>query len=188
MKEDKTRKNDKKNYETIISFEDNKLTSNKFNSFYYNILIDYLLGKSHRSFFSNTIELFYPTKKRIKKKSIEEQKHILVKQLLASNINPVVFDVLLSNEINRRLKVKFGVTFLIFTLIITISSYAIVIFDGIYNWKISSIAITALIIETPIQFVGLLYIIARNLFPSANNEQSNINIPVTLHKNIDKIS
>jgi hypothetical protein len=30
---------------------------------------------------------------------------------------------------------------------------------------ISDVAITALIVETPIQFIGLLYIIVRNLFP-----------------------
>jgi hypothetical protein len=100
-----------------------------------------------------------------RQKSIEERKIAIVKQLLESDIDPGLFDVLLQNEVDRRLKVRFGVTFLILTFLFTTASYAIVIFDGAYEWNISEVAITALIIETPIQFIGLLYIIARNLFP-----------------------
>ena len=88
-----------------------------------------------------------------------------MKELTDSGIDLVVFDTLLSNEIDRRLKTRFGLAFLALTFLFTAASYSIVIFDGIYEWKISEVAITALIIETPIQFIGLLYIIARNLFP-----------------------
>lgn len=120
---------------------------------------------------SNLVSLF-SSDARERKKSLEEEKHLLVKSLLEADIDPVVFDVLLSNEINRRLKVQFGVAFLILTVLFTAVSYAIVILDGIYFWGISEVAITALIIETPIQFVGLLYIIARNLFPDASNDNN----------------
>lgn len=105
-----------------------------------------------------------------RRKSIEERKIEIVKQLLESDIDPGLFDVLLQSEVDRRLKVRFGVTFLILTFLFTTASYAIVILDGIYKWNISEIAITALIIETPIQFIGLLYIIARNLFPQSGGE------------------
>lgn len=98
-------------------------------------------------------------------KTLAEEKVTLVKELIESGIDPAAFDVLISNEMNRRLKVRFGVAFLVLTLLFTAASYSIVILDGIHEWKISSVAITALIIETPIQFIGLLYIIARNLFP-----------------------
>jgi hypothetical protein len=98
-------------------------------------------------------------------KSLEEKKIEIIKQLLESDIDPKLFDVLIQNELDRRLKVRFGITFLLLTFIFTTASYCIVIFDGIYRWNISEIAITALIIETPIQFIGILYIIARNLFP-----------------------
>ena len=116
-----------------------------------------------------------------KEKNLEEKKTKLVKELLASEIDPQTFDILLENEIDRRLKVKFGITFLCFTFIFTATSYAIVVLDGVYSWGISEGAITALIIETPIQFIGLLYIIARNLFPQTsmkdrvyrNDKQSN---------------
>jgi hypothetical protein len=51
------------------------------------------------------------------------------------------------------------------TVAFTVVSYLVVIFNSLFNWGIGQVAITALIIETPIQFIGILYIIARNLFP-----------------------
>jgi len=104
------------------------------------------------------------------RKSLDEEKIGIVKQLLESNIDPQIFDVLIQSEVDRRLKVRFGVTFLVLTFLFTTASYAIVILDGIYKWNISKVAITALIIETPVQFIGLLYIIARNLFPQTGSE------------------
>jgi hypothetical protein len=104
------------------------------------------------------------------RKSVEEQKTALVKELLEAGIDPLVFDSLLSNEIDRRLKVRFGIAFLTLTLLFTAASYVIVILNAIYNWGIPTVAITALIIETPIQFIGLLYIIARNLFPQLESK------------------
>lgn len=141
----------------------------KYSHLYTRILANSLLDSSIPS--SVLLSLF-SKEEREKKKSLEEEKHALVKQLLESDIDPVAFDVLLSNEINRRLKVRFGVAFLVLTSLFTASSYAIVILDGIYGWHISAAAITGLIIETPIQFAGLLYIIARNLFPSSPAEDS----------------
>ena len=99
------------------------------------------------------------------RRNFEQRKSDLVKQLLASGIDPLLFDSLLGNEIDRRLKTRFGVAFVVLTFVFTGVSYAIVILNGVYQWKISDVAITGLIIETPLQFIGLLYIIARNLFP-----------------------
>ena len=182
MKEEKNSQKKSKTEDILINFNKNIAWSSNL---YSKILVDYFFNKSQKSFYSEILNLFSdPTTK--KKKSLEEKKHLLVKQLLASDIDPVAFDVLLSNEINRRLKVRFGVAFLVFTLLFTIASYAIVVFDGIFDWGISNIAITALIIETPIQFVGLLYIIARNLFPSSNNEQTNVSGTFILENKEDK--
>lgn len=105
-------------------------------------------------------------------KSIEEQKSDLVSKLLAAGIDPLVFDILLSNEIDRRLKTRFGIAFIILTFLFTAASYCIVILNGPMQLRISDNAITGLIIETPIQFVGLLYIIARNLFPDGKSTKS----------------
>ena len=104
------------------------------------------------------------------KKNLEEKKIDIIRQLLESDIDPQLFDILVQNEVDRRLKVRFGVVFLVLTFLFTTSSYAIVILDGILKWNISNVAITALIIETPIQFIGLLYIIARNLFPQGDSK------------------
>jgi hypothetical protein len=122
-------------------------------------------------------------KRARKKRSIAERKTKLVKELIESGIDPVAFDVLISNEINRRLKIRFGLAFLLLTFLFTAASYSIVIFDGIYGWQISEVAITALIIETPIQFIGLLYIIARNLFPQRTEENSNSGAGAVRNKN-----
>ena len=145
----------------------------KSNPAFTKVLVDYLWDRSTSSVYSDLLSLV-SSKARQKKQSLEEEKHKLVKELLESDIDPVSFDILLSNEINRRLKVRFGVAFLILTLLFTIASYSIVVLDAIYKWGISEVAITALIIETPIQFIGLLYIIARNLFPSSQNENNKI--------------
>ncbi len=103
-----------------------------------------------------------------KKKSLAEEKTELMRELAKLDVDPETFDALLTNELDRKLKVNFGVAFLVLTCLFTVASYAIVILDSVYIWGISEIAITALIIETPIQFIGLLYIIARNLFPQSN--------------------
>lgn len=105
-----------------------------------------------------------------RKRTVEEEKAALVKDLLKSGIDPALFDSLLSNEINRRLKVHFGVYFLLLTCLFTAASYAIVVYNAVYQWKISEVAITALIIQAPIQLIGILYIIARNLFPNADKK------------------
>jgi hypothetical protein len=101
-------------------------------------------------------------------KSIEERKTELVVALQKAKIDPLVFDALLSEEIDRRLKQRFGYAFLFLTFIFTAGSYAIVVLNSIQKWEIPDTAIIALIIETPIQFIGLLYIIARNLFPQSD--------------------
>jgi hypothetical protein len=106
---------------------------------------------------------------RERKKSLAEEKTKLMRELAKLDVDPETFDTLLTNELDRKLKVNFGIAFLVLTCLFTVVSYAIVILDAIYNWKISEIAITALIIETPIQFIGLLYIIARNLFPQSRS-------------------
>lgn len=108
-----------------------------------------------------------------RRETIQELTTALVTKLAAAGVDPLLFDSMVSNEINRRMKVQFGITFLIFTFFFTTVSYAIVVLDGIYKWGIAPGAITALIIETPLQFVGLLFIIARNLFPQPNNSSVN---------------
>jgi hypothetical protein len=112
-----------------------------------------------KSFFAPSLISFKP------KSQVAKEKAELIKELADLDVDPSVFDVLLSNELDRKLKVGFGASFLFLTCLFTAASYGIVVFDAIYEWGISEIAITALIIETPIQFIGLLYVIARNLFP-----------------------
>ena len=115
----------------------------------------------------------YDNKTREERRTFEERKSDLVKQLLASGIDPLIFDSLLSNEMDRRLKTRFGAAFLVLTFLFTGMSYAIVVFNGVYQWKITEVAITGLVIETPLQFIGLLYIIARNLFPDSGRSGRN---------------
>ena len=95
----------------------------------------------------------------------EKRKAELVGELEHGKIDPVTFDSLLTNEMNRRLKTRFGHLLLALTVLFTAASYVIVILNGRLGWNISEVAMTALVIEIPIQFFGLLYIVARNLFP-----------------------
>jgi len=96
----------------------------------------------------------------------------ILKKLEEYDIDPVMYNMLEQNETDRKLKKEFGQQFIILTIAFTLLSYAIVILDGIRGWHISPTAITALIIETPIQFIGILYIIARNLFPQRSSEKA----------------
>lgn len=96
----------------------------------------------------------------------------VAKELKEAGIDLLQFDILQSSELDRKLKRSFGYLFLILTLFFTAASYLIVVFNSINGWHIPEKAITALIIETPIQFIGLLYIIARNLFPQGKSKFS----------------
>lgn len=102
---------------------------------------------------------------REKKLDVREVQLKLLHDLTTAGIDPTLFDLMLSSELDRNLKKQFGIAFFVATLAVTAASYAVIIFNAINHWAISEIAITALIVETPIQFIGLLYIIARNLFP-----------------------
>ena len=96
-----------------------------------------------------------PEKREERRKTIAEETAVLVKALIEAGIDPVAFDALISNEINRRLKVRFGGWFLFLTFLFTAASYSIVILDSIYKWNISHVAITALILKAPFPIVVL---------------------------------
>ena len=112
--------------------------------------------------------LFGGERRRQKAQEIRENQLILLRTLTEAGIDPHLFDLMLSSELDRNLKKQFGVAFLVATVFFTLLSYGVIVFNAIDKWGITDIAITALIVETPIQFIGLLYIIARNLFPQAS--------------------
>lgn len=97
--------------------------------------------------------------------NVRREQLTLLQELSTAGIDPKLFDLLLSNELDRNLKRRFGYAFFVATLVFTAASYGVIVLNGIFRWGVSEVAITALIVETPIQFIGLLYIIARNLFP-----------------------
>jgi hypothetical protein len=109
--------------------------------------------------------IFFGRNERI---DLREEQLKLLKDLTEAGIDPKLFDLLLSAELDRNLKKQFGVAFFVATIFFTLLSFGVVVGNGVYKWGISDMAITGLIIETPLQFIGLLYIIARNLFPQAN--------------------
>jgi|GEM_PF-3454481 len=90
----------------------------------------------------------------------------ILKDFQDSSIDAETLDVLLTSEVNRNLKKKFAWVFAWFALISILLSYSLVALNKPLSLGISEIAMTALIIEAPIQFIGILYIVANNLFPS----------------------
>ena len=111
---------------------------------------------------SHTVDRPGDTKGRV---DAREAQLKLLQGLSAAGIDPYLFDLMLSNELDRNLKKQFGVAFLLGTIFFTLLSYGVIVANSVFKWGINDTAITALIVETPIQFIGLLYIIARNLFP-----------------------
>jgi hypothetical protein len=69
----------------------------------------------------------------------------LLQELTASGIDPRLFDLMLSNELDRNLKRQFGVAFFMATIFFTIGSFAVIILNSIFKWGISDLAITTLI-------------------------------------------
>jgi len=118
---------------------------------------------------ANWIDALFPNRRNKPADSEGREKELLalVQALLDEDIDIERFAAFLSADQDRQLKRKFANRFLVATALFTILSYAVVILDRVFKLEISQTAITSLIIEIPIQFVGLLYIIARNLFPSS---------------------
>ena len=81
-------------------------------------------------------------------------------------VDPVIFDILLNNETNRRLKKNFGIAFVSLTTLFALISYGIIIFAAVYQWQLPPVSLIALAVEAPLQMIGILYIMARNLFPT----------------------
>lgn len=112
---------------------------------------------------------FFSRRRREQRETVEQQLAARFEELGQAGIDPELFDSLLSNEIDRQLKKSFGITFIVLAVLFAIVSYVTVLLDAIFDLGISTIAITAIVIEIPIQFFGLLYIIAKNLFPNDSN-------------------
>jgi hypothetical protein len=111
-------------------------------------------------------DLMWPSPSLLgRSKSWQSEQLALVRELLRSNIDPVAFDALVSRELDRRMKLRFGYCFLALTALFTAVSYTILLLQAAFGWHVPEAAIIAIAIETPVQFIGLLYIIARNLFP-----------------------
>ena len=81
-------------------------------------------------------------------------------------VDPLIFDILVSNEYNRQLKKNFGIAFVGITCAFTVVSYGIIVLSAVYEWKLPTAAITALVVQAPLQMIGILYIMAKNLFPT----------------------
>jgi hypothetical protein len=107
-----------------------------------------------------------------KRLSLQERQLELLRALSDAGIDPKLFDLLLSAELDRQMKARFGIAFFTATVVFTCVSYAVIVLNGVYKWGINDIAVTGMVIETPLQFIGLLYIIARNLFPQTPSEKS----------------
>lgn len=109
---------------------------------------------------------FFNERKRME---IHDEKMKKIKLLLADltkeQIDISEFQNHLDNEMERQLKKYFGFIFFIFTGFFTLLSYSIVICNSILDWGIPEYAIIALVIEIPIQFIGILYIIANHFYP-----------------------
>ncbi len=128
---------------------------------------------------SYTVSEIFSRKKRDERiKTLDERaekyfadKVELFKRLKENEIEAATFENHLNNEINRKMKKQYGMMFFTLTTIFSLFSYAIIIINAILKWNIPEFAITALIIEIPIQFVGILLIVAKNLFPEIKTEK-----------------
>jgi hypothetical protein len=113
--------------------------------------------------FFGSLERSAEAQKTLKEKRAEIMDEM--EGLKKKGIDPLVFHTILVNDTNRELKIIYARTFTGLTVFFTVASYAIVVCNIPFKWNISPTVINALMVETPIQFIGILYIIAKNLFP-----------------------
>ena len=100
------------------------------------------------------------------KKEVHIEEHKVEGEEKKQQVDPMIFSILVNNEINKKLKKNFGIAFVAITCLFTLISYAIIILASVYEWKMPAAAMTALIVQAPLQMVGILFVMARNLFPT----------------------
>lgn len=109
-------------------------------------------------------------KSRTKNKTSDEllkDKRDFIIDLKKHDIDISTLQQFLKAESDREMKEQYGIRFLFFAGVFSAISYFIICINDKWGLNIPKYAITALIIEVPIQFIGLLYIVARNLFPKS---------------------
>jgi hypothetical protein len=140
-------------------------------------VVNLLAANATSSMSSWTLVGGFDKQAQAKVAELVEQAVPLLQELSAEKVDPELFDRLLSNQVDRLLKLIFAKLFFWATVAFTVVSYLVIILNSLLNWGIGQIAITALIIETPLQFIGLLYIIARNLFPQPSSRRKTLFAP-----------
>lgn len=70
-----------------------------------------------------------------------------------------------SEKIDRIVRICFGIGLLLLTVLFTATLCTIIMLAGFRKWETFKVAITALMIATPIQFVVLLCVIASCVLP-----------------------
>lgn len=105
----------------------------------------------------------------LSRRDSDNERKLLVEEVLVKlkqlDIDPALWDRIVSNQVDRELKKKFGRVFILMAFFFTSLSYAVIIFNSILSWNIPETAMTALIIQAPLQLIGILLVMARNLFP-----------------------
>jgi hypothetical protein len=125
----------------------------------------------------NLGEVFSTKKQTERIKEMQRDKIELFSKLRTEGIDQAAFEQHLNNEINRTLKKQYGSRFFFITFFFTVLSFSIVILNSILHWNIPDGAIIGLIIEIPIQFVGIMYIVAKHLFPNVEKSEKTKNLP-----------
>lgn len=155
-----------KDISDIMEHDPGKINSAKENMSN-SVLATYIASKAAEEIAKNKTAFSFLGFSKKSDHEIEEWKIDILNQLKKADIDLLQFDILLNNGINRNLKKNFAKNLICLTIFFTISSYLILILNSPKIWAlgIPEHALTAFIIEIPIQFVGILYIIAKHLFP-----------------------
>jgi len=97
--------------------------------------------------------------------SISDEKVRALAKLSKIGVDPHIYEVMLNNHHQRDLRSKYGLLFFVYSCVATAVSYVVVILNASLGWGLSDLVLSSLVIQTPIQILGLLFIIARSLFP-----------------------
>lgn len=88
------------------------------------------------------------------------------KQITKKQMEESVSTESIKDKTDRRLKIGFGIIFTFFTIVFTFISYAIIILNYQKHIGIPDYIIAGLVVKIPFEFIGILYIITRHLYPT----------------------
>jgi hypothetical protein len=82
---------------------------------------------------AGSIPLFDTEKRREHALNLRQEQLVLLQNLTLAGIDPRLFDLMLTTELDRNLKKQFGVAFLVTTVVFALLSYGVIVINSVLS-------------------------------------------------------